>query len=145
MYFKIINQSEKDNTTEQVNDENQQITEEENLRANKNMEQCSNSLVIRKTCKINIIRLHGTSSRFVKIIKPKTPTGDKAGKEQKPHIAGVNVNWKTTSEWNLAIHTEVEDVHGTHTSSLLLVHTLKNMHVYTKRRDKNSGIICSNK
>ena len=97
MYFKIINQSEKDNTTEQVNDENQQITEEENLRANKNMEQRSNSLVIKKTCKINIkIRLHGTSSRLAKIIKPKTPRVDKAGKEQKPHIAGVNVNWKTT-------------------------------------------------
>ena len=37
MYFKIINQYEKDNTTEeQVNDKkkNKQITEEENSRAN---------------------------------------------------------------------------------------------------------------
>ena len=36
MYFKIINQYEKDNTTEeQVNDKkNNQITEEENSRAN---------------------------------------------------------------------------------------------------------------
>ena len=74
MYFKIINQYEKDNTTEeQVNDKKKTSKSQKRKTQEpiKNREQCSNSLVIRKTCKINIknikIRLHGISSRFAKL------------------------------------------------------------------------------
>ena len=71
---------------------------------------------------------------------------DKAGKGQKSHITSVNVNWETTSEWNLAITTKVEDAHGTHTSGLLQVHTIKDM-CCAHRHDKNiqNNIFCNSK
>ena len=58
----------------------------------------------------------------------------------------MNVNWETTSEWNLAITTKVEDAHGMHTSGLLQVHTIKDTHC-AQRHDKNiqNNIFCNSK
>lgn len=76
------------------------------------------------------------------------PRADKAGKQQKPPIAGVSVNWLKPLQRGIQQYpTKVEDVHGTQARGFPQVHTLQDMHVCMRRCDKNtqSSIICNSK